>query len=157
PSWIVGPLPKAHLREMIGYMSSKAKGLISEDSSRFSGNANSSLEKAIFRNRIEQLWNRSKKTPAELRCRYFQATCSSAGMFPFRRKLETVNQVELQAVQPGVLAASGKNRRQGGVLQVAIQSAANPPAKAGGYVGLHQPVGIEPVLQNVGCGAQVAF
>ena len=80
--------------------------------------------------------------------------------------LEGVNQVELQAVQVGLLLSGLGDSGHAGVVvveqgnvvfQIGIQSASMPPGEAGDSVSTNLPQSIEAVLQNVGGRSLVAF
>src|SRR5208337_1774002 len=87
-----------------------------------------------------------------------------------RVRLEGVDQVKLQAVEPRFLCAGtrhqharprffrdGHARSQNGVLEVRIQSAAVPPGERRGGVGSNPPQTVEAMLHNVGRRALIAL
>src|SRR3982074_1514682 len=85
-----------------------------------------------------------------------------------RLRLEGVNQVKLQAVQPRLLRARSQEvglgrigelqlRRQRCVLKERIERATVPPGERRGGIVSNPPQTIEPVLQNVGRSALIAF
>src|ERR1700674_2858254 len=87
-----------------------------------------------------------------------------------RVRLEGVDQVKLHAVEPRFPCASTRHeyadprcgryfhsRSQNGVLKERIQSATVPPGDRRGGAGSNPPQTIDPVLQNVGGSALIAF